>query len=62
MSRGKFAIPGGSDDCEKDFPSPEWEVLRKELEPRDGDALILCGAVDSRKARLGAISAALTLL
>lgn len=59
---GKFTIPGGASDCEKEFPSPAWKVLRDELSPRSGDAVVLCGADDSMTAKLGALSAALTLL
>ena len=58
----RFTIPGGSDDCEKDFPSRAWTALRKRLEPKDGDAVILCGSNKEETARLGALSAALTLL
>lgn len=58
----RFAIPGGSSDCEKDFPSPAWAKLRKELRPVDSDAVILCGAETEVKAKLGALAAALTLL
>jgi hypothetical protein len=61
--RGKrFTIPGGSNDCEKEFPSRTWTVLRKHLKPRDGDAVILCGSDKEETAKLGALSAALTLL
>jgi hypothetical protein len=59
---GKFAIPGGSSDCERDFPSKLWSFLRFELKPRDRDVVILCGAKDETTAKLGALSAALTLL
>lgn len=58
----KFTIPGGSPDCEKDFPSGAWQRLRDALEPRDGDAVILCGAREETTARLGALSAAVTIL
>jgi hypothetical protein len=58
---GKFTIPGGSTDCEKDFPNRAWAVLRKELRPKNGDVVILCGADDETTARIGALSAALTL-
>jgi len=58
----KFTIPGGSVDCEKEFPSRAWKLLRKEVAPKDGDAVILCGAEDGITAKLGALSAALTLL
>jgi hypothetical protein len=57
----RFTIPGGSDDCEKDFPSRAWTALRKRLKPEDGDAVILCGSNREETARLGALSAALTL-
>ncbi|HYC12322.1 MAG TPA: DUF4443 domain-containing protein [Nitrososphaerales archaeon] len=59
---GKFTIPGGSSDCESDFPSPAWTTLRDRLKPRDDDAIVLCGASDETKAILGALSAALTLI
>lgn len=58
----KFTIPGGSQDCEREFPSEAWALLRKQLSPKNGDAVILCGAQLEIIARLGAISAALTLL
>ncbi|MDV3277916.1 MAG: hypothetical protein LYZ69_05555 [Nitrososphaerales archaeon] len=59
---GRFTIPGGSSNCERDFPSPAWRVLRKEIPLRDGDAVVLCGGESGQKAKVGAISAALTLL
>ena len=59
---GKFNIPGGSKDCEKDYPGFVWSTLRKGLEPKNGDAVIVCGASDGNTARLGVLSAALTLL
>ena len=62
IKEGKFAVPGGSPDCERDFPSETWRKLRAELKPKDGDAVILCGAQDETTAKLGALSAALTLL
>ena len=58
----RFTMPGGSDDCEKDFPSGSWKALRERLRPKDGDAVILCGSDKEETARLGALSAALTLL
>jgi hypothetical protein len=59
---GKFTIPGGSSDCEKDYPSQAWSMLREKLKPKSGDAVIVCGAPEERMAELGALSAALTLL
>jgi hypothetical protein len=59
---GKFTIPGGSSNCEKDFPDGAWAVLRRELAPNDGDAVVLCGAGNEVSARLGALAAAMTLL
>lgn len=58
----KFRIAGGSNDCERDFPDQAWSILRKELRPKNGDAVVLCGARDPTTARLGALSAAATLL
>jgi hypothetical protein len=58
----RFTVPGGSADCEKDFPASTWKLLRKKLLPKDGDVVIVCGAQDSLRAKLGALSAALTLL
>ena len=57
-----FTVPGGSTDCEKDFPTGAWKLLRKRLAPKDGDVVIVCGAQDRLRAKLGAVSAALTLL
>ena len=62
IKEGKFAIPGSSPDCEKDFPGSIWRVLRSGLSPRDGDVVILCGAADETTAKLGALSAAFTIL
>jgi len=59
---GKFAIPGGSVDCEKDFPDETWSTLRGELKPNNGDVVILCGARDEGTAKLGALAASLTLI
>lgn len=58
----RFAIPGGSSDCEKDFPSESWARLKEKLAPVNGDAIIVCGARDETTAKVGAISAALTLI
>jgi len=59
---GKIAIPGGSDDCEKDYPGAVWPVLRDGLNPGEGDAIVVCGARDEKNAKLGVLSAALTLM
>lgn len=58
----KFTVPGGSANCEKDYPTSVWKLLRKKLVPKDGDIVIVCGADDQMKAKLGALSVALTLL
>jgi predicted transcriptional regulator len=62
ISRSKFCIPKGSEDCEMDYPGNIWEVLRRQLDPKDGDAIIICGSSDIKLSRIGAISAALTLM
>ena len=62
IKSGRFAIPGGSTDCERDFPSRAWAKLRSALNPGEGDAVILCGSDSETTARLGALSAALMLL
>jgi hypothetical protein len=62
IRNGKFTIPSGSSDCERDYPSGVWDVLRKRLEPGESDALILCGAALPILANLGATAAATTLL
>jgi Domain of unknown function (DUF4443) len=59
---GRFTIPGSSNDCERDFPSAAWTVLRTSLGPMNGDAVILCGARDETRAKIGALAAGLTLL
>ena len=62
IRRSRFTVPGGSRDCEKDFPSAAWKLLRNKLLPKEGDVVIVCGAEDSLRAKIGALSAALTLL
>jgi hypothetical protein len=62
MKGGRFTIPGESVDCEKEFPSEAWPSLKAGLKPKNGDAVILCGAEDQVSARLGALAAAITLL
>lgn len=57
-----FTVPGGSADSEKEYPSKAWGVLREALQPKNGDAVVVCGARDEITARLGALSAALTLV
>ena len=62
IREGKFVIPSGSSDSEKEFPGDGWRTLRGELGPKNGDAIVVCGARDKTTAKLGALSAALTLL
>jgi len=62
IQSGRFTIPGGSTNCEKDFPSTTWSFLKKSLAPKNNDVVILCGAQDEVSARLGALAAAITLL
>ena len=59
---GRFTVPGGSSDCERDFPSPTWSFLKMKLAPKNNDVVILCGARNDVSARLGALAAAITLL
>jgi hypothetical protein len=58
----KFTVPGGSSDCERDFPGEIWRKLRTELGPKEGDSVILCGASTPTLATLGAVAVAITLL
>ena len=58
---GRFTIPGGSGDCERDFPNDRWSILRGKLNPQNGDAIVVCGATNQTTATLGALAAALTL-
>jgi hypothetical protein len=58
----KFQTPGSSQDCQKDFPSRAWQVLRNELQPDEADVVIVCGSQDRRTSFIGAMSAALSLL
>ena len=59
---GRFAIPGGSSDCEKDFPDKAWVSMTKDLDPKNGDAVIVCGATALTTAKIGALAAAITLI
>lgn len=62
IRNGRFTIPGGSADCERDYPSAEWGELRGKLDPAEGDAVVVCGSEEVTSATLGALSASLTLL
>ncbi len=62
IRNGRFAIPGGSTDCEHDYPSAEWGEIRGELDPAEGDAVVVCGSEEVTSATLGALSASLTLI
>jgi hypothetical protein len=62
IEAGRFVILGESNDCERDFPSKAWRLVREGVHPKNGDAVILCGADDETTAKLGVLSAALTLL
>jgi len=59
---GKFRIPGGSEDCERDYGGPEWEELRRRLGPREGDAIVVASAPSEERARLAAVAAGASLL
>ena len=59
---GKFTVPGDSVDSEREFPGKVWSALRRSLGPKNGDAVLVCGARDEETAKLGALAAALTLL
>lgn len=62
ISGSKFTVPGGSLDCERDYPGPSWKILRELFSPGNGDVVIVCGSDDSVSSSVGAISAALTLI
>lgn len=58
----RFQIPGGSDDCERDFPEAVWSELRRYFELKGDDVVIVSGGDKKAAARDGALAAALTLL
>ena len=60
FTRGRFALPGEGEDCEKDGPSGLWSAARS-AGPREGDALVVVGAESDETAELGTLAAALTL-
>jgi len=62
LKSGKFVIPGGSSDCEKDFPDRLWEKLRTGLKPLDGDLIIICSGSSKQIASKGAFSIAWTAI
>ena len=62
IQSGRFTIPGGSTNCERDFPSPAWSFLKRELNPKNNDVVILCGAQDDVSSHLGALAAVATLM
>jgi hypothetical protein len=58
---GRFVVPVDRTDSEAATSSAEpWNTLRL-AEPKDGDAIIISGALDEKSAEFGAWSAALTL-
>ncbi len=59
---GKFVIPGGSRDCEQDFPNFLWDKLRYGLKPLDGDLIIICSGSSKQIASKGAFSIAWTAI
>ncbi len=59
---GKFKIPMGSDDCEKDFPNGIWNRLYNLMHPQENDVIIVCSGKSQSIAEYGALSAAWTLL
>lgn len=58
----RFQIPTGSKDCERDYPNTAWKMLKEQLQPKDGDVVIVCGSSEELSSEIGAIAAALTLL
>lgn len=61
-AKGKFAMPGGSGDCEADYGGPEWPELRRLLAPEEGDAIIVSSAPSPVVAKLAALAAGASLL
>jgi hypothetical protein len=60
FTRGRFALPGEGEDCEKDGPIGLWSAARS-AGPLEGDALVVVGADSDDAAELGTLAAALTL-
>ncbi|MCS7116572.1 MAG: DUF4443 domain-containing protein [Nitrososphaerota archaeon] len=59
---GKFKIPMGSENCEKDFPNDVWNRLYNTMHPQENDVIIVCSGRSQIVAEYGALSAAWTLL
>ena len=57
---GKLVMPGVSEDVGRDYPEL-WERL-EEVGLGEGDVVVIAFAGDERRARYGALAAALTLL
>ena len=62
IKASKFQLPGGSKNCETDFPGPVWKTLRTKLQPLNGDVVIVCGSNKETTSNVGGLSAAMTLL
>jgi DNA-binding transcriptional regulator LsrR (DeoR family) len=62
FKNGKFALPGDTPDCEKDFPDEVWKTLRRELKPQNGDVIIVASGESVQKAEYGTLAAAWTLI
>jgi ribosomal protein S19E (S16A) len=62
FKNGKFALPGDTADCEKDYPNEVWKTLRQELKPQNGDVVIIASGENIQKAEYGALAAAWTFI
>ncbi|MBM3897105.1 MAG: DUF4443 domain-containing protein [Thaumarchaeota archaeon] len=62
FKNGKFALPGDTADCEKDYPDEVWKLLRQKLKPQNNDVIIITSAENVQKAEYGALAAAWTLI
>jgi len=59
---GRFALPMGSIDCAKDYPSDIWIMLEKTFKPLDRDVIIVSSSDIEESAIYGALAGALTLV
>jgi len=62
IKNNEFCIPGGSNNCEKDYPDIIWNELRTKFILSDNDVIIISGSKNIHSAIYGAIAGSLKLI
>lgn len=62
VKNNKFCIPGGSNNCEKEYPDIIWDELKTKFILSNNDVIIISGSKDIHSAIYGAIAGSLKLI